>query len=197
MKRFFAALMMSVALVGCASKPSNVEYGQIAVKEGISGVTNSTFVQWNDEYAVTVKHGASVPRSVYISDEFDVQFIKKESIAKVKWNSPKDKEVLSMEGFTKYRQKTPDVMVGPDAGITATYFSEKDGYRLVETTIQKGMSGGPVYNSNREVVGINIGFTAKQIKVVDKTAFYSVYLPYDTIKAEWEKFKTTQQLSQK
>lgn len=34
MKRFFATLMMSVALVGCASKPSDVEYGQIAVKEG-------------------------------------------------------------------------------------------------------------------------------------------------------------------
>ncbi len=197
MKRFFAALMMSVALVGCASKPSDVEYGQIAVKEGMIGVTTSTFVQWNDEYAVTVKHGKKIPHSVYISEEFDVQFIKKASISKVKWNSPKDKEILSMEGFTKHRQKTPDVMVGPDAGITATYLSEKDGYRLVETTIQKGMSGGPVYNSNREVVGINIGFTAKQIKVVDKTAFYSVYLPYDIIKAEWEKFKSTQQIAQK
>lgn len=197
MKRFFAALMMSVALVGCASKPSDVEYGQIAVKVGTTGVTNSSFVQWNDEYAVTVKHGASVPRSVYISDEFDVQFIKKESIAKVKWNSPKDKEALSMEGFIKYRQKSPSVMVGNDSGVTAIYHSNEDVYRLVDTKIEQGMSGGPVYNSNREVVGINIGFTAKPINAGGKTAIYSIYLPYDIIKAEWEKFKTTQQLAQK
>ncbi len=177
-----ALLIVVLFIFGCSSINVPKVHGK-----NVSGKSISSYVKWNDNYAVTVKHAGNLKNSSYVSTNYDVQFIRIDLInnEKVIWNNPKNNEKLIMFGYTRNQGKV--YRYGNDAGIVTKHLEGKPKYRLVDTLIKKGMSGGPVFNEKNEVVGINIGYTAEKIDVKGKYAFYSLYLPYDIIQEEWIK----------
>lgn len=164
------------------------EYGHITKKDS-SGSMIFSYVQWNDEYAVTVKHTPELVSSVYKSDIVDVQFFKKKSADIPKWVEPERLGKLKMVGFVGVNPLKKKETIGNDAGMVIQWKTEKPYYRLMNNLISEGMSGGPVFNEKNEVVGINIGYVKQKYIVNGKEDFYSIYLPLNVIKEEWDKCK--------
>lgn len=186
LKNIFIAILI-LNIFGCVSIQDNQPYGQVSVKKDKELIIG-TFVQWNADYAVTAKHIPNVKNSVYISDNYDLQFFKKHSDVYPIWKSPKNGENLKMLGYIKYKKFNPTIINGKDLGL-AIAFSQHN-YRIVDVTLVSGMSGGPVFNIDNKVVGINIGYTAEKVFIKEKEIIVSVYLPYDVINDEWLKFQS-------
>lgn len=177
-----ALLIVVLFFYGCSSINYPKVHGQ-----NFQGNSLSSYVRWNDNYIVTVKHAGILDGSSYISEEYDLQFVKKHSVNEDNaiWAYPVNKEKLLMFGYVKNRTKV--YREGYDAGVVIKNLSVDAKYRLIDRAIKKGMSGGPVFNSKNEVVGINIGYTSKKIDIDGNYSFYSIYLPYDVIEYEWIK----------
>ena len=172
---------------GCSSLNYGKPYGQILFKEGGKTDSISSYVQWNNDYAVTVKHSDVNGAVAYNSNEYDVRFLKIHSNKVPMWGNANKGDYLSMSGYPRKQQKQPTIREGNDIGkITA---HNKNDYRAVNTLIVKGMSGGPVFNVNNEVVGINIGYSLDKVNINGKLTNISIYLPYNVIQSEWLKFK--------
>lgn len=171
---------------GCSVQEiqKNEDYGQL---NNHFERENASFVQWNEDYAVTVKHAKFIRNSTYKSKTYDVQFFKKKSILVPTWTNPVKHEELSMTGFVLYKNSTETVKYGKDFGRAIAF--NQDNYRIVNTKIVKGMSGGPVFNKTKQVVGINVGYTLRKQLIENKKLDISVYVPYSIIKEEWNKFE--------
>lgn len=190
MKYIVFLILLSISLVGCSSTYSHKSYGQFISKNGMVYKSISSYVQWNNEYAVTVKHSEVIGLIVYNSQDYDVRFVKNKSSKIPVWANPNKGDLLYMTGFTRAHQKQPTIRDGNDIGNII--IKEQKGYRAVKTLIVKGMSGGPVFNTKNEVVGINIGYSSEQVFIDGQQTELSIYLPYNIILAEWNKFQTQQ-----
>lgn len=186
-----ALVMIAVLAIctGCASQKTDVgaPYGQMLVRDGLVGNATSSYVQWNKEYAVTVKHSDVKHQVAYNSEDYDVRFVKKRSNTVPVWTDAQKGEILSMTGYPRPYQKEPTIRQGADVGTVNVY--DKTTYRGVKTLIIRGMSGGPVLNANKEVVGINVAYSTVKVVIDGEQSDVSVYLPRDVIQAEWDKFK--------
>lgn len=185
MKIKFAVLMLILMISNFSMAK---EYGHITKKDS-SGAMIFSYVQWNNEYAVTVKHTPKLVTSVYKSDVVDVQFFKIKSKEVPVWVEPKRLESLKMVGFIGVNPLKKKETVGNDAGMMIQWKTEKPYYRLMNNLISEGMSGGPVFNTKNEVVGINIGYVKQKYAINGKEDFYSIYLPLNVIKDEWNKYQ--------
>lgn len=188
MKYIVFLILLSISLVGCSSTDTYKPYGQFIYKDGMVNTSISSYVQWNNEYAVTVKHSEVRGIIEYDSKEYDVRFVKNKSSKIPVWANPKKGDLLYMTGFPRAHQKQPTIREGNDIGNIV--IKEQKGYRAVKTLIVKGMSGGPVFNTKDEVVGINIGYSSEQVFINGQQTELSIYLPYNIILAEWNKFQT-------
>lgn len=188
MKYIAFLILLSIGLVGCSSTYTYKPYGQFVSKDGMVDKSISNYVQWNNEYAVTVKHSEFRGLIEYNSQDYDVRFVKIKSSEIPVWTNPNKGDLLSMTGFPRAHQKQPTVREGNDIGNII--IKEKKGYRAVKTLIVQGMSGGPVFNTKNEVVGINIGYSSEQVFIDGQQTELSIYLPYNIILAEWNKFQS-------
>lgn len=150
----------------------------------------ASFIQWNNEYAVTVKHIPRLNNYVYISDIYDIQFFKNKSKNTPKWNNLKENERIIMAGFyngnyTEIESEDIGIYIKPKG-----YFIPV--YRAGNGEIKPGMSGGAVLNLNNEVVGMNVGFSKEEIYYKNKYTKISIFIPYKVINSEWKKFKGNQ-----
>lgn len=185
-------IIFSIFVTACATPPpENSTYGWL-------GKTffepHASYVQWNEEYAVTAAHFVSPSYyPAYKSELLDIQFIKIKSNKVPVWNEFKIGEKVSMVGFPNIDQNEKKV-TGYTTGKLAV-FNGVEVYQLVTTKIEQGMSGGPVFNDKKEVVGINIGYTSQPVLRDGKNEIQSLFLPYGYIKQEWEKFKTNNKSS--
>lgn len=187
----FITLIFSILLVqGCASVDTtlpNVEFGLVGNK--YPDTKFGTYTQWNETYAVTASHVGKQPNTAYQSKEFDLQFVKIPSSIKPKWNNFVIGEPVTMKGYTS----KSNLFTVSGYGVNyELYYNRKRNYILVNSGIQSGMSGGPVYNSKNEIVAISIGHTVEEITIDKKTSIYSIVLPYIEIQKEWEKFMKIQ-----
>lgn len=182
-------VLFALFLTGCATTPNEKIYGQFKRSESISVKEVSSYVQWNNEYSVTVKHSKIVQKISYESKNFDLRFVRNPSLKVPSWNDPVKGEKITMLGFPNYRKETPTIREGLEVGDVRTLEGEM--FRGVKTKIVKGMSGGPVINDKNEIVGINIGYSQMTNPVTKEKYFISIYLPYEVIKDEWEKFQNS------
>lgn len=187
MKIISVIIILSFMVSGCSSISSENTYGQFVTKEKHSAKSISSYVQWNNEYAVTVNHSEINKNVEYSSEVYDVKFVKHPSQQSPVWTDVNKGELLTMVGYPRLGQKQPTIRKGVDIGNVSTDY--KNGCRGVKTLIVQGMSGGPVLNSNNEVVGINIGYSSEPVVLNNQTTELSLYLPYDVILKEWNKFK--------
>ena len=184
-------LFICVLIQGCASvDPTlpSVEFGLVGNK--FPDTKFGTYTQWNENYAVTARHVGKQNNTAYQSKELDVQFVKIPSSIKPKWGNFIFGEQVTMKGYTLGEKPTLFTVSGytVDYGL---YYNRSRNYALIDSGIQSGMSGGPVYNSKNEIVGISIGYT-QEIATTKGSSIHSIVLPYSEIKKEWDKFMKKQ-----
>lgn len=144
--------------------------------------------QWNADYVVTAKHVNFVENSAYICKlGCDLQFVKRKSVGVVPtWRNVVAHEKITFVGIDQ--SDTLQKASGLDLNlVTSTDANSAISIRLVSTPTLGGMSGGPAYTQDGSVVGILTGSVS-----LDGVTAQAVMVPYDVIKAEWDKFQATQ-----
>lgn len=187
-------------LVGCNGAP-RIEGGQAAlevltVHSGfpLPYLFEGSGVQWNEEYAVTVKHIPYLANVVHrCSSGCDLVFFRHRSTGKIPtWRSAKGGESVSALGFSLF----PGTLEGQGTALSTRVElpdqADTEAYGVHDGPIVMGMSGGPVIGRDKAVLGITVGMLMGK-----RPAFFefrgkprlSLYLPYDVILREWKVFQ--------
>ncbi|WP_287813697.1 serine protease [Pseudomonas sp.] len=152
-----------------------------------------TAVQWNADYAVTVKHIPYLPGAVY-QGQADVQFFRHKADRVPQWRAYAPGETLTAVGFNslyvpiKGEGHALPAMVRLNAQEGAVMYGTHDG------ATAKGMSGGPVFAADGKAVGINVAYLTRGdlagLKRQDlaNEPRVSIFLPYAEISREWQRY---------
>lgn len=181
----------NVSRVQALSQFGSYAVGKLFLDQGFQKQTAS-FVQWNDEYAVTAKHVPGVDGQAYLCGVgCDLQFFRhKAEVPFAQWRAAVPQESLSVVGFNLDRGI--NVSRGHDASRTVTDSPTLAYSYRTGKTVQKtagGMSGGPVYANDKKVVGMHIGSE-------EGTEGTFIYVPYELVLSEWNKFSASQSMLQ-
>ena len=161
-----------------------------------------TAVQWNEDYAVTVKHLPYVSGSVF-EGRGDVQFFRHKAAHVPKWRQYQPGETVTAIGFntfytpTQGQGRTLPAMVRLDAKDGGVMYGTHNGSTV------KGMSGGPVFAEDGDAVGISVAYLDKdrleQLKRTDLSSQsqVSIFLPYAEINREWQRYAAQLHAAQK
>ena len=154
----------------------------------------ATAIQWNEEYAVTAKHTPFL-RNVVHEGLGDVVFFKHKANKVPQWRQFVPGESVTAVGFNSFmmpvqgKGHTLASLVRLSGTPGSVFYSVHDG------PITKGMSGGPVFADDGNVVGMNVAYIAKdQIDartrpdLADKQRI-SVFMSYSEIDKEWRRFQ--------
>jgi hypothetical protein len=152
-----------------------------------------TAVQWNEDYAVTVKHIPYLSGAVY-QGRADVQFFKHKANGAPLWRAYQPGEAVTAVGYNslymsvKGSGHTLPAMVRLDSKEGNVLYGTHDG------PVAKGMSGGPVFANDGKVVGITVAFlTSSDLAALKRPDLasqprVSIFLPYAEISREWGRY---------
>jgi len=156
-------------------------------------VLMGTAVQWNEDYAVTVKHIPYLSGAVY-QGVGDVQFFRHKATGVPSWRAYRPGEGVTAVGYNSLYMSVKgsghalSAMVRLDAKEGNVMYATHDG------PTAKGMSGGPVFADDGKVVGITVAFLTQSdlaaIKRPDLASQprVSIFLPYAEISREWNRY---------
>lgn len=190
----------SVLLSGCNGMPvafnQDPVYDQAFVIHSggpLPYLLMGTAVQWNEEYAVTVKHIPYVPGAVY-QGQGDVQFFRHKANGVPLWRGYTPGEAVTAVGYNSLYMSVKGsghalpAMVRLDTKEGNVLYGTHDG------PVAKGMSGGPVFAADGKVVGITVAFLSSSdlaaLKRPDLASQprVSIFLPYAEINREWGRY---------
>lgn len=180
------SLIIITLLTSCATQGTakNSTYGMLG--KWYSSEMHASYVQWNKNYAVTAAHFVhSKYTGSFTSNDLDLRFIKLNSENVPVWTNFKPREKVYMTGFPKFHEKE---ISGYISGQGATYMGSEV-YQLVNAKVEQGMSGGPVFNAQREVIGIIVAHTIDPVMLNGREEIHSLFLPYSEIEKEWKNFQ--------
>ncbi|MDH0747154.1 serine protease [Pseudomonas sp. GD03842] len=152
-----------------------------------------TAVQWNEDYAVTVKHIPYVPGAVY-QGQGDVQFFRHKANGVPVWRTYRPGEAVTAVGYNSLYMSVKGsghalpAMVRLDTKEGNVMYGTHDG------PTAKGMSGGPVFAEDGKVVGITVAFlTRSDLAAIKRPDLanqprVSIFMPYAQIKREWNRY---------
>lgn len=153
-------------------------------------------VQWNEDYAVTVKHIPYLPGAVF-KGQADVQFFRHKANSVPAWRGYQPGEALTSVGFNSLYMSVKGTGQALPAMVR---LDVKEGNVLYGThngALAKGMSGGPVFSADGKVVGINVAFLTrddvsrlKRKDLLDQPRV-SIFLPYAEINREWARYQAS------
>ncbi|WEL58207.1 serine protease [Pseudomonas kermanshahensis] len=151
-------------------------------------------IQWNEDYAVTAKHTPFL-RNVVHEGLGDVVFFKHKASEVPHWRQYIPGESVTAVGFNSLmipvqgKGHALPSLVRLEGTPGSVFYSLHDGPMV------KGMSGGPVFADDGQVVGINIAFIPKneidartRPDLADKERV-SVFMSYSEIDKEWRRFQ--------
>lgn len=154
-------------------------------------------VQWNEDYAITAKNVKFIDGSVYQCPKgCDIQFVKRKATTPIPdWRSHVVNERITFVGIESEARFRAEF--GMDLNVKT--YSESNTDMLVnvaDNQIVNSMSGGPAYGLDGKVVGILTGSTemlnlrnSTNRNLSGRGEHLSVYLSYEDVQKEWEKFK--------
>ena len=191
----FYVLLLAAFLSGCNGfvRPMVDTSDDYFTVFGGFGMFMASAVQWNADYAVTVKHTPFLRYDHACSTGCDLVFYKHKSQKVPKWREGVAGEEISAIG----RGITLTTMRGAGRIYPAPFLNtnEKSGtlYGIHDAPIVKGMSGGPVVAADGKVVGINMGIYSTNLSGEWKkhpglagAKRISVFVPYAVIEKEWK-----------
>lgn len=195
-------------IYGCSSSTKIIQEDLSYVKFLSTKKTNAGILyqtgsgsQWNDDYVVTVNHvnwGKAKKNIVYSCDSgCDLKFIKsKAKNYSPVWRTSIPYENLTAVGVIEIKnlnsnsiKRRTNIVSGKDANEVSLI--ENSGENIVKLAIidtKDGMSGGPLYSDDKKIVGILIGQAIADVG--GKKQKVAVYMPYEVIKSQWEKYKS-------
>ena len=151
-------------------------------------------IQWNEDYAVTAKHTPFL-RNVVQEGLGDVVFFKHKASEVPHWRQYVPGESVTAVGFNSLmipvqgKGHALPSLVRLEGTPGSVFYSLHDGPMV------KGMSGGPVFADDGQVVGINIAFIPKneidartRPDLANKERV-SVFMSYSEIDKEWRRFQ--------
>jgi len=151
-------------------------------------------IQWNEDYAVTAKHTPFL-RNVVHEGLGDVVFFKHKASEVPHWRQYVPGESVTAVGFNSLmipvqgKGHALPSLVRLEGTPGSVFYSLHDGPMV------KGMSGGPVFADDGQVVGINIAFIPKneidartRPDLANKERV-SVFMSYSEIDKEWRRFQ--------
>lgn len=152
-----------------------------------------TAIQWNEDYAVTVKHIPYLSGSVY-QGQGDVQFFRHKANGVPLWRAYQPGEAVTAVGFNSVYMSVKGsghalpAMVRLDSKEGNVMYGTHDG------PTAKGMSGGPVFAADGKVVGITVAFlTSSDLTALKRPDLanqprVSIFMPYAEINREWNRY---------
>lgn len=147
-------------------------------------------IQWNEHYAITAAHIPMLSDVAHkCSTGCDLVFIRH----KAKGPVPKWRKSIAGEKVENAGRNPLLMMVEGDGTNKAfktrlTRPNDNTIYGLTDAPLVIGMSGGPVYGSDKAVLGMNVGIFEPSTKLpgaMSPNGSLSVYIPYETIEREW------------
>jgi len=201
MKTIVPCLAAMMLLSGCNGVPtsyvSDPVYNQaFVVTSGapLPLLLMASAIQWNEDYAVTAKHTPFL-RNVVHEGLGDVVFFKHKASEVPHWRQYVPGESVTAVGFNSLmipvqgKGHALPSLVRLEGTPGSVFYSLHDGPMV------KGMSGGPVFADDGQVVGINIAFIPKneidartRPDLADKERV-SVFMSYSEIDKEWRRFQ--------
>jgi len=201
MKTTVPCLAAMMLLSGCNGVPtsyvSDPVYSQaFVVTSGapLPLLLMASAIQWNEDYAVTAKHTPFL-RNVVHEGLGDVVFFKHKASEVPHWRQYVPGESVTAVGFNSLmipvqgKGHALPSLVRLEGTPGSVFYSLHDGPMV------KGMSGGPVFADDGQVVGINIAFIPKneidartRPDLADKERV-SVFMSYSEIDKEWRRFQ--------
>lgn len=200
MIKIMACFLIGALTAGCNgivkpdfSGPVNDSYFLVYSGFPLPYVYMASAVQWNDDYAVTIRHMPFIPNVKYsCSTGCDLVFIKHKANGRYpSWRAPRAGESITAVGVSPYLVTT----TGKGKVYQTPFVNADEGsgerYAIHDAPLVKGMSGGPVITSDGSVVGINIGFYSTTLNDVSTNAGIkeaeriSIFIPYSIIQREW------------
>jgi hypothetical protein len=196
-----ATLVLCAMLTGCNGMPqpfySDPIYDQAFVVHSggpVAFLFMGSAIQWNEDYAVTVKHIPYLPGAVH-QGVGDVQFFRHKGPAPT-WRSYQPGEAVTAVGFSSLY--TP--VKGEGHALSGMLRLARNDvlYATHDGPTAKGMSGGPVFTQDGYVVGITVAFadqdelrTLGMNNLADQKRV-SLFLPYAEIRKEWARYQKEQ-----
>lgn len=151
-------------------------------------------IQWNADYAVTAKHTPFL-RNVVHEGLGDVVFFKHKASEIPRWRQYVPGEAVTAVGYNSLMMPVQgkghalSSLVRLDGTPGSVFYSVHDG------PITKGMSGGPVFADDGNVVGINIAIiptsgidAVRRPDLVGKDRV-SVFMSFSEIDKEWRRYQ--------
>ena len=201
MKTTVPCLAAMMLLSGCNGVPtsyvSDPVYNQaFVVTSGapLPLLLMASAIQWNEDYAVTAKHTPFL-RNVVHEGLGDVVFFKHKASEVPHWRQYVPGESVTAVGFNSLmipvqgKGHALPSLVRLEGTPGSVFYSLHDGPMV------KGMSGGPVFADDGQVVGINIAFIPKneidartRPDLADKERV-SVFMSYSEIDKEWRRYQ--------
>lgn len=200
MRPFKSLVAASVLISGCNGMPTAFTQDPVfdqafVVHSGapLPYLMMGTAIQWNEDYAVTVKHLPYVSGAVY-QGQGDVQFFKHKANGVPMWRPYQPGEELTSVGFNSAYMSVKGTGHALPAMVRLDVKEGNVMYGTHDGPVAKGMSGGPVFSADGKVVGITVALlTADDLARIKRPDLanqprVSIFLPYNEINREWTRY---------
>ncbi|AZU97886.1 hypothetical protein [Vibrio phage LP.1] len=181
MKKLLLTAAIAVTVTGCANRPietvSDHPVNADLVEKVFIGVpvmlsAEGSTVRLNEEWVLTVAHNwpILVGRDVYYHPECDFALVRDSGEGKATTDYAYFGETVYMTG---YPLAMPFTVTKGDVIHDFVYEADKCLYTAIDSTMIKGMSGGGVFDSDGNLVGVNVGWADGLITWPDGRSYHN------------------------